>query len=125
MITYIFLFYCDKETLQIFGGTLTEITCSGAAPSFSLMRQEQMPESYDDLPDLFGIEAKFFSAGNNVTLYINGTNRSNNVTVTCGNTYLHSGRSPVLFTLTLEFVSKFITQPDHFVIQWTRWDHYY
>jgi hypothetical protein len=66
--------------------------------------------TYDQLPDLFGIEAKFSSAGNNVTLYINGTNRSNNVTVICRYADPFSSRFQVLFTLTLEFASKFITQ---------------
>jgi hypothetical protein len=98
-------------TLQIFNGTLTKITCSTAVsvPVFRVMEQGLL-YAYDQLPDLFGIEAKFSSAGNNVTLYINGTNRSNNVTVMCGNTDPFSNRFQVLFALTLEFASKFITQ---------------
>ena len=78
-------------------------------PVFRVMEQGVM-YAYDQLPDLFDIEAQFFSSGNNVTLYINGTDRSNNVTVTCGYTDLFSARFQVLFTLTLEFVSMFITQ---------------
>ena len=65
-----------------------EITCSAAIPVFRVMEQG-LVYAYDQLPDLFDIEARFFSAGNNVTLldYINGTDRSNNVTVMCGFTF--------------------------------------
>jgi hypothetical protein len=111
--------YLDTETLQIFNGTLTEITCSIAmslgVPVFRVMEQGlAMVYTYDQLPDLFGIEANISQTGNNVTLYINGTNHSNNVTIMCGyyNTDLFSGQSLFqdIFTLTLEFASKFITQ---------------
>ena len=102
--------YVNTGTLQIFNGTLTEITCSAAMPVFRVVERGLVYYAYDQLPDLFGIEAKFFSAGNNITLYINGTNRSNNVTVICGYTDLFSARFQVLFTLTLEFVSKLIIQ---------------
>ena len=71
-----------------------------------------MYESYAELPDLFDIEAR--PSENNVTLYINGTNRSNNVTVVCGNLDVSLGISNPqfhnLFTLVLEFVGKFISQ---------------
>ena len=100
---------CNTGTLQIFNGTLTEITCSAAMPVFRVM-ERGLVYTYDQLPDLFDIKAKFFSAGNNVTLYINGTDRSNNVTVTCGYTDLFSAGFQVLFTLTLEFISMFFTQ---------------
>jgi hypothetical protein len=105
--------YIDIGTLQIFNGTLTEITCSAAVssivPIFRVMEQG-LVYTYDQLPDLFGIEAEFSPTGNNVTLYINGTNRSNNVTVMCGYTDPFFNRFQVFFTLTLEFASKFITQ---------------
>ena len=65
---------------------------------------------YHQLPGLFDIEEKFFSTGNNVTLYINGTNRSDNVTVKCGYTDPYSSLFQVIFILTLEFVGEFITQ---------------
>ena len=78
-------------------------------PVFRVMEQG-LVYAYDQLPDLFDIEAKFFSAGNNVTLYINGTDRSNNVTIMCGYTNLSSARFQVLFESTLEFISKLITQ---------------
>jgi hypothetical protein len=98
--------------LQIFNGTLTEITCSAPVPAYRLVDQEKVYESYAQLPDLFGIEARRSPTGNNVTLYINGTNRSNNVTVMCGNLDLSSGISNqlfhFLFTLILEFVGKFM-----------------
>ena len=78
------------------------------------MEQERLYDSYAQLPDLFDIEARLSESptGNNVTLYINGTNRSNNVTVKCVNVDLSLGTSNpqfhVLFTVILEFVSKFI-----------------
>ena len=103
------MYLINTEALQIFNGTLTEITCSAAMPVFRVM-ERGLVYAYDQLPDMFDIEAKFFSAGNNVTLYINGTDRSNNVTVMCGYTDLFSGRFQVLFTLKLEFISMFITQ---------------
>ena len=103
--------YLDTGTLQIFDSTLTEITCSAAAgvPVFRVMEQGVL-YAYDQLPGLFDIEAKFSSTGNNVTLYINGTNRSDNITVKCGHTDPYSSLFQVIFALTLEFVSKFITQ---------------
>ena len=98
-------------TLQIFNGTLTEITCSAAVPVYRLVEQGIVYDSYAELPDLFDIEARRSPTGNNVTLYINGSNRSNNVTVTCGYIDVSVGISfNVLFTLILEFVSKFINQ---------------
>jgi hypothetical protein len=96
--------------LQIFNGTLTEITCSAAVPTYRLVDQERVYESYPQLPELFGIEARRSPTGDNVTLYINGTNRSNNVTVVCRNFDLSSNQLQTLFTLTLEFVSKFINR---------------
>ena len=102
----------DAGTLQVFNGTLTEITCSAAVPTYRLVDQERVYESFAELPDLFDIEARLSPTGNNVTLYINGTNRSNNVTVMCGNVDLSLGLSDpqfhVLSTLILEFVGRFI-----------------
>jgi hypothetical protein len=103
-------------TLQIFNGTLTEITCSAATPAYRLVDQEIVYDSYAQLPYLFGIEARLSPTGNNVTLYINGTNRSlsNNVTVICGNLDVFLGISNppfnILYTLILEFIGKFIIQ---------------
>ena len=100
------------ETIQVFGGSLTEITCSAAVPVFSvfpffrLMREGRVYDSYEELPDLFGIEATL--SGKVATLYINGTNRSNNVTVICRNIDASSGGEyETIFTLMLEFISKF------------------
>ena len=76
-----------------------------------------MYDSYAELPDLFDIEARRSPNGNNVTLYINGTNRSNNVTVMCGNVDTSSGlQFNILFTLILEFVGKFSNRHKHFVL---------
>ena len=91
-----------------------EITCSAAVPAYHLVEQERVYDSYAELLDLFDIEARPSPTGNNVTLYINGTNRSNNVTVMCVNVDVSLGTSNpqfcVLFTVILEFVSKFINQ---------------
>jgi hypothetical protein len=104
--------YIDTGTLQIFNGTLTEITCSADTPAYRLVDQERVYDSYTELPDLFGIEARRSPTGNNITLYINGTNRSNNVTVICRNVDLSLGFSNpqfhILFTLVIEFAGKFV-----------------
>ena len=63
---------------------------------------------YSLLPGLFDIEAVVAPDRNNVTLFIDGTNRSNNVTVMCGHLYDATlGLTETLFTLVLEYVSKF------------------
>ena len=74
-------------TLQIFNGTLTEITCSAAVPVFRLADQEREYDSgdYNQLPDLFDIKAILSPNRDNVTLVINGTDRSNNLTIICWN----------------------------------------
>ena len=67
------------------------------------------PEQYSELPDLFNIDVIVSPTRNNTTLFINGTNRSNNITVQCRNiTDPIFGRSEILFTSMLEFISKFI-----------------
>ena len=99
--------------LQIFNGTLTEITCSAAAvPVFRLMDQEREYDfrDYNQLPDLFDIEAIPSLNRDNVTLVINGIERSNNLTVTRTDEDVFSGQFQILFTLILEFVGKFINQ---------------
>ena len=98
--------------LQIFNGTLTKITCSAAVPAamavYRLVDQERVYNNYSELPDFFDIEASRSPTGNNVTLYISGTNRSNNVTVMCINLDLSVGHNfNDLFTLILEFVGMF------------------
>ena len=115
IVTMIILY---TGSLQIFNGTLTEITCtsSAARPIYRLMEQGRVYDSYAELPDLFGIEARPSPTGDNVTLYINGSNRSNNVTVICE--YVDVSLGPqfiILFTLILEFVGKFSNRHSHFV----------
>ena len=73
-------------TLHIFNGTLTEITYSAAVPVFRLVEyvQERVygPQDYNlYITDMLDIEARPSPTGNSVTLFINGTDRSNNVTV--------------------------------------------
>ena len=80
-------------------------------PLYRLVDQERVYDSYAELPDLFDIEVRPSPTGNNVTLYINGTNRSNNVTVKCGYLDLSVGISfNFLFTVILEFAGTFINQ---------------
>ena len=77
-------------------------------PAYRLVDQEIVYNSYAELPDLFDIEARPSPTGNNITLYINGTNRSNNVIVICGDADASFGpQFRILFTLILEFVCKF------------------
>ena len=109
----------DIGTLQIFSGTLTEITCSAIQPAFRLVKQnmDYDPEDYNELPDQFDIEAIISPTGRNITLYINGTSRSSNVTIICRNSTrsVTFGQFENLYTLELEFVSKFINQINNFV----------
>ena len=80
-------------------------------PIYRLVEQERVYGSYSEFPGWFGIDARSSPSGNNVTLYVNGTNRSNNVTVVCGHIDVSSGFSfNSLFTLILEFVGKFINE---------------
>ena len=104
----ILLYYAG--TLQIFNGTLMEITCSAAVPIFHLVDQEREYDSrdYNQLPDLFDMEVILSPNRDNVTLVINGTDRSNNLTIMCTDEDVFTGQFQILFTLTLEFVSKFI-----------------
>ena len=76
------------------------------------MDQEREYDSrdYNQLPDLFDIEAILSPNRDNVTLVINGTERSNNLTIMCSNEDVLTGRFQILFVLILEFVGKFIAQ---------------
>ena len=65
---------------------------------------------YNQLPDLFDIAAIPSPSRDNITLVINGTDRSNNLTVICWNEDVVTGEFQILFTLILEFVGKFINQ---------------
>ena len=100
--------YNDTGTLQIFNG---EIMCSADVPVYRLMDREGEYNSYDEFPGLFAIEAILSPTKDSITLYINGTNRSNNVTVVCGNVDLSLGTSNqqfhTIFMLILEFIGKF------------------
>ena len=78
-------------------------------PVFRLVTEEGLEyEDYSLLPSLFDIVAVVSPDNNNVTLLINGTNHSNNVAVMCRDLrYAVRGRIETLFTLVLEFISKF------------------
>ena len=84
-------------------------------PVFRLMDQEREYDhrNYNQLPDLFDIEAIPSPNRDNVTLVINGTDRSNNLTIMCTDQEdVVIGQVQILFTLILEFVGnlKFINQ---------------
>ena len=95
--------------LKIFNGTIAKITCSVAMPIFRLMDQEREYDhrNYNQLPNLFDIEAIPSPNRDNVTLVINGTDRSNYLTIMCWDEDLLTGQVQNLFTLMLEFVGKF------------------
>ena len=63
---------------------------------------------YSQLPDLLDMEAVVSPDDRYVTLFVNGTNHSNNVTVMCGH-LRNAVRSQIetIFTLVLEYISKF------------------
>ena len=80
----------DTGLLQIFSGTLIEITCSADVPVFHLVTKEGMEynqHGYNLLQGLFDMETVVSPERNNVTLLVNGTNCSNNVTVICRDIY--------------------------------------
>jgi hypothetical protein len=83
-------------------------------PVYLLIKQGRVHDSYRQLPDLFDIEARPSPTGNNVTLHINGTSRSNNVTVMCGNLNMSlsilNPKFDNIFTVILEFIGKFSNQ---------------
>ena len=80
-------------------------------PFFHLVTKEGMEynqHDYNLLPGLFDMEAVVSPDRNNVTLLVNGTDCSNNVTVICRDICnIALGQIKTLFTLVLEFVSKF------------------
>ena len=74
------------------------------------MDQKGEYNSYNNFSGLFDIEARSSSTDHedSVTLYINGTNRSNNVIIICRNVEVNSGivSESLLFTFILEFVGR-------------------
>ena len=66
------------------------------------------PQNYNELPRLFDIEARAFQADNFVILFINGSYLADNLTIMCRNfSNVVLGTFETLFTVNLEFVSKF------------------
>ena len=63
---------------------------------------------YNQLLELFDIEAILSPNRDKITLVIKGTDRFNNLTIVCRNEDVFSSQFQILFTLILEFVSKFI-----------------
>ena len=81
------------------------------AAVYRLLQRENVYDSYEKLPELFNIEVRRSSSLMVINLHINGTNRSNNVTVMCGNVNVSSGpQFHTIFTLILEFIGKYINQ---------------
>ena len=94
------------EILQIFEGTVTEISCSTTVPSF-LISGVYTSQHYHELPSLFGIEAVIAPDRTNVTLRINGSSLSDNVTIECQNIIDPVlGHAETLFQFTLVFVGN-------------------
>ena len=92
------------KLLQIFQGTVTEISCSTTVPSF-LINGIYTPQYYHELPGLFGIEAVIAVDRSNVTIHINGTSLVENVTIECQNIIDPVlGHAETLFRCTTVFV---------------------
>ena len=72
------------------------------------MDQEREYNSYTNFSGLFDIEAISSSTEDSVTLYINGTNRSNNVTVTCRNVDVNIKLGEVSESILFSFILKFV-----------------
>ena len=106
--------YRDATSIQWYINRDYMLSCCASLSSGG--PAERVYDSYVQLPDLFDIEVRTSPTGDNVTLYINGTNRSNNVTIVCGNVDLSLGTSlsNILFTLILEFVGKFNNHHNQF-----------
>ena len=85
---------------------MTEISCSTTTPSF-LINSVYTPQHYDQLPDLFGIEARVAPDRSNVTLHINGTSLADNVTIECQNIIdAVIGQTETVFQFTMVFVGN-------------------
>ena len=98
------LFAWTGKLLQIFKGTVTEISCSTTAPSF-FVNGIYSSQHYDLLPGLFGMEAVVASDRSNVTLRINGTSLTDNVTIECQNIVDPVvGLTETLFWCTMVFI---------------------
>ena len=92
--------------INIYDGGLTQVTCASAVPTF-IINDVYGPLQYSQLPALFSIEAKVAQDRNNITLCINGTRKSNNLTIECKNVIdTVRGQAVTLFQFTLEFISK-------------------
>ena len=94
------------KILHIFKGTVTEISCSTTAPSF-FINGIYTSQHYDQLPGLFGIEAVVAPDRSNVTLRINGTSLTDNVTIECQNIIDPVvGHAETSFQFTMVFVGN-------------------
>ena len=85
---------------------MTEVSCSTTAPSF-FFNGIYTSQHYDQLPGLFGIEATVASDRSNVTLRINGTSLTDNVTIECQNIIDPvTGRTETLFRCTMVYIGN-------------------
>ena len=89
-----------------YSGSVTDIKCSGTNPTF-LINDVYSFFSYHQLPDLFSIEAKTAQNSSSISLCVNGTSLSHNVSIVCQNviTILPS-ETDTLFRLTLQYSGK-------------------
>ena len=86
---------------------MTRVTCAATAPTF-VINDLYGPLQYNQLPALFNIEAKIAQDRSNITLCINGTRQSNNMTIECKNVIdTVRGLAETLFHITLESNCKF------------------
>ena len=84
--------------------------CASISSDGSGQEREYDHRDYNQLPDLFDIEAILSPNRDNVTLVINGTECSNHLTIMCWNEDVLTGQVQNLFILILEFIGKFINQ---------------
>ena len=89
--------------MPTYSGAVTDINCSTTNPTF-LINDVYSFLSYDQLPDLFGIEAKLAPNSSSVSLCVNGTSLSHNVTIVCQNVIsIFPHETDTLFRLTLQY----------------------
>lgn len=102
--------------LPTYSGAVTDIKCSTSKPTF-LINGVYSFLSYHQLPDLFqiGIEAKVSPNSSTVSLCVNGTSLSNNVSIECQNVIeVVPHDIDTLFRLTIQYSGKVLTHYEHY-----------
>ena len=99
-----------------YSGSVTDIKCSTTNPTF-LINDVYSFLSYHQLPDLFGIEAKTAPNSSSVSLSVNGTSLSHNVTIVCQNVIsVLLLETDTLFRLILQYSGKVLTHHQHYYV---------